>query len=340
VDETRPRRRKPPGRSTSARGGPPHQAVRLMPRLVEAVAEVLPLVEQLVHVERVAGAAAVRDRGPDEGRRADRFLAYAAQRVHDGHRQLHDRVVGVQDDQLQRRDLVQGDALDAGQHHRGHRLRLDLGEHAVHAELVAAEFLGAHRDRDAGRGRAVGRAEVFVRHPHPTTIPAPGRVEPVDHLVEAVRTAPACRTALTVDGVRPVRLARLIHSVTIDTIHMLGAIHTVHTLHTAAPPDPLRATALDPVGTAAFASVGIVLRPVRTGLGAVGTALDAVGTVARGPSAAREPRTLLLWVVRSVQPGHADGPVGRVRPVLGLVGAVRTLRTVHAPRAVRTVRGL
>ncbi|WP_181362232.1 hypothetical protein [Streptomyces sp. MA5143a] len=74
---------------------------------------------------------------------------------------------------------------------------------------------------------------------------------------------------------------------------MLGAIHTVHTLHTAAPPDPLRATALDPVGTAAFESVGIALRPVRTGLGAVGTALDAVGTaldavgtVARGPPTA------------------------------------------------------
>src|SRR5690606_22871999 len=79
-------------------------------------------------------------------------------------------------------DLVQGDALYAGEHHGGHGLRLDLGEHAAHAELVAAEFLGAHRDRDAGRGGAVGRAEVLVRHPHPTTVSAP-RPRPVEALL-------------------------------------------------------------------------------------------------------------------------------------------------------------
>src|SRR5690606_21540012 len=79
-------------------------------------------------------------------------------------------------------DLVQGDALYAGEHHGGHGLRLDFGEHAAHAELVAAEFLGAHRDRDAGRGGAVGRAEVLVRHPPPTTISAP-RPRPVEALL-------------------------------------------------------------------------------------------------------------------------------------------------------------
>ena len=62
-----------------------NQAVRLVARLVQPVAEVLPLVEQLVDVERVARAAAVRDRGPDEGGRAHGLLADAAQRVDDGH---------------------------------------------------------------------------------------------------------------------------------------------------------------------------------------------------------------------------------------------------------------
>lgn len=51
-----------------------------MPRIVQPVREVLPLVQQLVDVERVARAAAVRDRRPDEGRRADRFLAYVPQK--------------------------------------------------------------------------------------------------------------------------------------------------------------------------------------------------------------------------------------------------------------------
>ncbi len=41
--------------------------------------------------------------------------------------ELDDRVVGVQDDQLQGWHLVQGgDALDAGQHHGRHGLRLIL----------------------------------------------------------------------------------------------------------------------------------------------------------------------------------------------------------------------
>jgi hypothetical protein len=161
---------------------------------VEAVAEVLPLVEELVDVERVAGAAAVGDRGPDEGGRADRFLAYAAQRVDDRHREFHDRVVRVQDHQLERGDLVERDALDAGEDHRRHGLRLDLGEHAAHAELVPAELLGAHRDRDAGRRGAVGRAEVLVRHPHPTTIPASCAesirpvVSPTVRMVHAIHT--------------------------------------------------------------------------------------------------------------------------------------------------------
>src|SRR5690606_15083504 len=103
-----------PARHAWSPGSGPHQAVRLMPCLVQTVAEVLPLVQELVDVEGVPGAAAVRDRGPYEGCRADGLLAYAAQRVHDRHRELHDRVVGVQDDQFQGRDLVQGDALYAG----------------------------------------------------------------------------------------------------------------------------------------------------------------------------------------------------------------------------------
>ena len=71
----------PPHMPRMIPGSGPHQAIRLMPRLMQPMAEVLPLVQQLVHVERVARAAAVRDRGPDEGRRADRFLAYVPQWV-------------------------------------------------------------------------------------------------------------------------------------------------------------------------------------------------------------------------------------------------------------------
>ncbi len=309
----------------------PDQAVRLVPRLMQAMAEVLPLVEELVDVEGVAGATPVRDRRPDERGRADRFLADAPERVDDGHRELHHGVVGVQDDQFERGHLVQGDAFDAGQHHRGHRLRFDLGEHAVHPELVAAEFLGAHRDRDTGRGRAVGRAEVFVRHPHPTTIPAP-RPEPVDHMVQAVhpvravrtldavrtvlavRAAPALRATPAIHQVRPVHPVRLIHSVhTIDAIHMIGTIHTVHTVHTAAAPDPLRPAALDPVGAIGRDPVGTALYTVATGLGAVDIRCFALGVV---------------------------GTVGVALLTVCVVGAVCTLRTVHARPTLRGVRGL
>jgi hypothetical protein len=158
---------------------------------MQPVAEVLPFVEQLVDVVRVAGAAAVRDRGPDEGGRAHGFLAYAAQRVDDGHGEPDDGVVGVQDDEFERGHLVQGYALDAGEDHRGHRLRLDLREHAVHTQLVAAELLRTHGDGDAGGCRAVRSPEVFVGHPHPATIPAaswPELVRPAVRVVHTVHT--------------------------------------------------------------------------------------------------------------------------------------------------------
>ncbi|MDX3690608.1 hypothetical protein PV726_09805 [Streptomyces europaeiscabiei] len=52
---------------------------------------------------------------------------------------------------------------------------------------------------------------------------------------------------------------------------MIGTIHTVHTVHTAAPPDPLRPSALDPVGAA--------LDTVVAGLGPAGTRFRTVGVV-------------------------------------------------------------
>lgn len=87
---------------------------------------------------------------------------------------------------------------------------------------------------------------------------------------------------------------------------MIGTIHTVHTVHTAAPPDPLRAAALDPVGT--------VLDPVDVGSGPVGIALGTASTTRTG-------RSLLRLLIR-------------------VVCAVRTLRTVHARLTLWRVRGL
>lgn len=55
----------------------PHKAIRLMPRLMQPMAEVLPFMQQLVHVERIPRPAPVRHRRPDESRRAHRFLADA-----------------------------------------------------------------------------------------------------------------------------------------------------------------------------------------------------------------------------------------------------------------------
>ncbi|MFE7838456.1 hypothetical protein ACFU53_21075 [Streptomyces sp. NPDC057474] len=60
---------------------------------------------------------------------------------------------------------------------------------------------------------------------------------------------------------------------------MIGTIHTVHTVHTAAPPDPLRATALDPVGTVGLDPVGTALDTVAAGLGPAGTRFRAVRAV-------------------------------------------------------------
>ncbi|GHI88125.1 hypothetical protein Sxan_54890 [Streptomyces xanthophaeus] len=58
----------------------------------------------------------------------------------------------MEDDQFQRGDLVEGYALDAGQDHRGHRLRLDLGEEAAHAELVAGRIVTGTRAAVAPSG--------------------------------------------------------------------------------------------------------------------------------------------------------------------------------------------
>lgn len=55
----------------------PYQAVRLMPRLMQPMREVLPLMQQLIHIERVPRPAPIRHRGPDERRRTHRLLADA-----------------------------------------------------------------------------------------------------------------------------------------------------------------------------------------------------------------------------------------------------------------------
>ncbi|MFF6781762.1 hypothetical protein [Streptomyces sp. NPDC012510] len=102
---------------------------------------------------------------------------------------------------------------------------------------------------------------------------------------------------------------------------MIGTIHTVHTVHTAAPPDPLRAAALDPVGTAGPAPVGAVLGPVGAALDPVAFGSGPVGIALRTASTTRTRRSLLRLLVR-------------------VVCAVRTLRTVHARLTLCSVRGL
>lgn len=94
---------------------------------------------------------------------------------------------------------------------------------------------------------------------------------------------------------------------------MIGAIHTVHTVHTAAPPDPLRSTALDPVGPTGRDPVGTALDTVVAGPGPAGTRFRTVGVVIAVGVA---PRTVCV------------------------VCAVCTLRTVHARLTLWDVRGL
>ncbi len=94
---------------------------------------------------------------------------------------------------------------------------------------------------------------------------------------------------------------------------MIGTIHTVHTVHTAAPPDPLRPSALDPVGAIGRDPVGAALDAVVTGLGPAGTRFRTVGVVST---------------------------VGVASRTVRFVCAVCTLRTVHARLTLRGVRGL
>lgn len=102
---------------------------------------------------------------------------------------------------------------------------------------------------------------------------------------------------------------------------MIGTIHTVHTVHTAAPPDPLRAAALDPVGTTGPTPVGAVLGPVGTVLDPVDVGSGPVGIALGTASTTRTGRSLLRLLIR-------------------VVCAVRTLRTVHARLTLWRVRGL
>ncbi|MGW0845038.1 hypothetical protein ACWD26_33870 [Streptomyces sp. NPDC002787] len=76
---------------------------------------------------------------------------------------------------------------------------------------------------------------------------------------------------------------------------MIGTIHTVHTVHTAAPPDPLRSTALDPVGTAGPAPLGTTFGPVGTALDLLGIGIGSVGTALRTVHARPA-----LWGVRGL----------------------------------------
>ncbi len=130
-------------------------------------------------------------------------------------------------------------------------------------------------------------------------------MEPVDHLVEAVRTASAIRAASAIHQVRPVLPVRLIHSVhTIHAIHMIGTFHTVHTVHTAAPPDPLRPALPVPVGVAGFEPVGTILNPVGFVVVPVATA---PGTVRNARDTAGAGLAPVRTVLRTLPTAPATG---------------------------------